>query len=357
MKSSKNRIGKWVERVVIGLLLVTIVFSIIAFVGINSAYNKNFSRADYSEYNTIYYNTYAQIDTNKYKREILSIKSGENTLAGYLYGQENTRGLIIISPGHRNASDIKLPEITYFVDNGWMVLCFDYTGCYASEGNSMVGYVQASKDLDAVIDYVEIDHRFENLPVALFGHSLGAYASASVLKCKHNIVAVVAASGFDDPTEQWDYSVKRSTGFWGNILSPYSKILMNFKLGEMAHFSAIDGINSTEIPVLILQGTTDKFYGNVSSIYEHRDKITNSNCTLRLMDKENHHGHYDYFLSDEAIAYRKEIEMDKTSKKESIDKFLLIELNDEIMNYINEFYLKEVAKAAYDTCSFTIGGL
>ena len=337
-----------VRRVIIGLLLITIIFSIIAFIGINSAHNKNFSRADYCEYDTTYFNTYDRIDTNKYKREILSIKSADNTLAGYLYGQGNTQGLIVISPGHRDASDIKLPEITYFVDKGWMVLCFDYTGCYASEGNSMIGYVQASKDLDAVLDYIEIDHRFENLPVALFGHSLGAYASASVLNYKHNITAVVAASGFDDPTEQWDYSVKRSTGVFGNILSPYSKILMNLKFGEMSHFSAIEGINSTEIPVLLMQGTTDIFYGNVSSIYEHRDKITNSNCTLRLMNKENHHGHYDYFLSDKAIAYRKKIKNDKTTKKQGIDKFLYIEHNDEIMNYINEFYLNAVAKA---TCN------
>jgi len=302
-----RRIEKWVRRIIIGLLLITIVFSIIAFIGINVAYNKNFSRADYCEYNTTYYNTYDKIDTNKYKREILSIKSADNTLAGYLYGRENTQGLIIISPGHRDASDIKLPEITYFVDKGWMVLCFDYTGCYASEGSSMIGYVQAPTDLDAVLDYVESDPRFEKLPVMLFGHSLGAYASAAVLQYEHNIAAVVAASGFDDPTEQWEYSVKRSTKVLGNIFSPYSRILMKFKLGDMSHFSAIDGINSKEIPVFIIQGTTDKFYGNVSSIYEHRDKITNPNCSLILMSKENHHGHYDYFLSDKAISYRKKI--------------------------------------------------
>lgn len=69
------------------------------------------------------------------------------------------------------------------------------------------------------------------------------------------------------------------------------------------------------------------------------------------MDKENHHGHYDYFLSDKAIAYRKKIKMNKTTKKEDIDKFLLIELNDEIMDYINEFYLNAIAKATYNTRS------
>ena len=42
---------------------------------------------------------------------------------------------MFISPGNRDVLDIKLPEITYFVDKGWMVLCFDYTGCYASDAS------------------------------------------------------------------------------------------------------------------------------------------------------------------------------------------------------------------------------
>ncbi|MDF2543864.1 MAG: dipeptidyl aminopeptidase/acylaminoacyl-peptidase-like protein [Herbinix sp.] len=62
---------------------------------------------------------------------------------GYLYGLNNTKGLIIVSPGHRDTNDIKLPEITYFVNKGWMVLCYDYTGCYRSEGDKY-GWVHTS---------------------------------------------------------------------------------------------------------------------------------------------------------------------------------------------------------------------
>ncbi|MDF2543865.1 MAG: dipeptidyl aminopeptidase/acylaminoacyl-peptidase-like protein [Herbinix sp.] len=103
-------------------------------------------------------------------------------------------------------------------------------------------------------------HGFLDMPILLFGHSLGAYASTAVLQYEHNIAAVVSASGFDDSKEQWEYSVKRYTGLLGTVLKPYSGILMSLKFGEMAHFSAIDGINSTNIPVLIISGTTDEFY-------------------------------------------------------------------------------------------------
>ncbi len=329
---------------IIAIIIVSafIVFSACAFIGINIAYNKVFSRADYSEYNTDYFYTYDEIDKEKYPRELLSIRSGTNMLTGYLYGLGNTQGLIIVSPGHRDANDIKLPDITYFVDHGWMVLCYDYTGCYKSKGKSMVGYVQAPADLDAVLTYVENDNRFAKLPVLLFGHSLGAYASAAVLQYKHNVSAVLAASGFDDPKEQWEYSIKRFTGIAGGLLAPYAGIMMDVKFGKKAHFSAIDGINSTDIPVLLLSGTTDEYYGNVSSIYVHRDRITNPKCTIRLMDKENHHGHYDYFLTDAAVQYQNNVKAGKVSGK--INKFLYLEEDPELMDYINEFYLNAISK-------------
>lgn len=106
---------------------------------------------------------------------------------------------MVISPGHRDPNDVKLYEITYFVEKGWMVLCYDYTGCYNSQGSNMVGYTQSVHDLDAVLNYMEKETRFQSLPVVLFGHSLEAYASAAVLQYGHDIKAAVVASGFDTP--------------------------------------------------------------------------------------------------------------------------------------------------------------
>lgn len=333
---------KIIKRILLIILSVLILFSIVAFIGVHIAYSKIFSRSNYDEYNKKYNYTYEEIDTDKYPRETLSVLSGDNMLVGYLYGKENSKGLIVISPGHRDASDIKLPEIMYFVDQGWKVLCYDYTGCYRSEGSNMVSYMQSPKDLNVVLDYVESNNQFKGLPVMLFGHSLGAYASSVVLEYGHNITAVVAASGFDDPMEQWGYSVKRSTGIFGNAITPYAKLYMGIRFGREAHLSAIDGINSTDIPVLIMQGTKDEYYGNVSSIYEHRDKITNPNCTIQVMDEENHNAHYDYFLSDDAIKYKEKIENGNDYKDNSIDKFLYMDHNTETMDYINEFFLKMI---------------
>lgn len=323
------------KRIIIIVSCVFITFSILAFIGVNIAYKQVFSRADYDEYDMNKYLRYQDV-SEAYPRETIQIPSGDNKLTGFLYGTDSTKGIIIVSPGHRDPNDIKLYEITYFVEEGWMVLCYDYTGCYNSVGDSMVGYTQATKDLNAVLNYVEVEKRFMDIPILLFGHSLGAYASASVLQYEHKVTAVVAASGFDDPKEQWEYSVKRSTGIFGTLLKPYAGIYMDIKFGAESHLSAIDGINTTDIPVLVISGTDDEYYGRESKIYERQDKITNTNCTFWLMDEENHEGHYDYFLTNEAIDYQEKV---RSGAITTIDKKLYMEHDTVIMVQINAFYL------------------
>lgn len=138
---------------------------------------------------------------HEYPRKTILFESGKNTLSAYLYGEGNEKGIIVVAPGHSDSNDIKLYEIRH------SVICFDYTGCYTSEGDSFGEYTQAVYDLDALLNYVENNDEFEDKQINLFGHSLGGYAVAAVLGMEHNVKAVVVASGFDTPEEQWQYSV------------------------------------------------------------------------------------------------------------------------------------------------------
>lgn len=51
----------------------------------------------------------------------------------------------------------------------------------------MNGYSQCVYDLDALLDYIEENEKFQNMPIYLFGHSMGAYAVSAVLQYEHNI--------------------------------------------------------------------------------------------------------------------------------------------------------------------------
>lgn len=317
-------------------LIIVMGLSGICFVGIIIAHTIVFSRADYNEYDTAHFFMYSDIDNKKYPREKIKISSGEHELTGYLYGSENTKGLIIISASHRFPNDVKLSEITFYIDSGWIVLCYDFTGCFDSEGSSMIGYSQSVYDLDAILNYVENTPKFTGLPVMLYGHSLGGYASAAILQFNHNVTAAIIASGFDTPKEQWKYSIKRYTGFFHILLSPFTNMFIAMKYGNDAHLSALEGINKADIPVLIISGTTDVYYGGESPIYRKREYIMNQKCIFKLMDKLGHNGHYEYFLTDAAIEYQKLT--GSMSIKGIVDKSLYMEHDMALMDLLNDFY-------------------
>lgn len=326
----------------IGIVVVA-VFAVVAFIGIVVAHGIVFCRVDYSSYASDRYYVHEDLDEEQYPRREVDISSENNMLRGYLYGRDASKGLVVISPGHKDASDIKLYEVTYFVDAGWQVLVYDYTGCYDSQGNSAGGYTQSVYDLDAVLTWIEGQECFDELPVMLFGHSLGAYASAAVLQYDHKVDAAVIASGFDTPQEQWSYSIERHTGVFHYVLQPFTELFISIKYGADKKLSAVEGINSVDIPILVISGTDDEYYGADSPIYRKRDEITNPNCCFMYMTEENHNGHYDYFLTDEALAYQDKLNKEETD--EPVDKDLYMEHDTELMKELNLFYESVLSKS------------
>ena len=325
-------INRTIKRIIKMIIIGIVAMSVIIFCGVAIAHMVVFSRADYDQYDSDYNLVYDDIDKEKYPREQLIVQSGENDISAFLYMVQDAKGLIVVAPGHRDANDIKLYEIRYFVDAGYSVVCLDYTGCYTSSGNSMKGYSQSVYDIDALLDYIEADERFENMPICLFGHSMGAYAVCAELQFEHDIAKVVAASGFDTPEEQWQYSIKRYTGIFYPIIKPFNLLFIDLKYGDDKDLSAVDGINSVLIPVLVISAEEDLFYGGKSPIYDRQNEIMNPNCTFVLMDEENHNGHYDYFLTDAALEYA------ANNPIPPIDKELYREHDVHVMDMIIEFF-------------------
>lgn len=320
-----------IEKIIIKIICVCLSFCVICPIVMVIIHGIVMGKYDYDRYDSDYYLVYDDVK-NEYPRKTILFESGKNTLSAYLYGEGNEKGIIVVAPGHSDSNDIKLYEIRYFVDAGYSVICFDYTGCYTSEGNSFGGYTQAVYDLDALLNYIENNDEFEDKLIYLFGHSLGGYAVAAVLGMEHNVKAVVAASGFDTPEEQWQYSVNKYTGFFYSIIKPFNSLFISLKYGTDKSLSAVEGINNVSIPVMVISAEDDSFYGGFSPIYDKRDEITNPNCTFILMDEENHNGHYDYFLTDEAVEYQ------KSSPKVDIDKELYMEHDKNVMQIIIDFF-------------------
>ncbi|MCR5094533.1 MAG: alpha/beta fold hydrolase [Lachnospiraceae bacterium] len=278
------------KRIRITAIILAVVYFVIAPIVIAVIHGRVMSKCTYDEYDTERLLVYDDVAAD-YPRERFQVTSGDNNLSAYLYGKDNIKGLIVVSSGHRDANDVKLYEIMYFVDAGYQVICFDYTGCYTSEGNAFGKYTQAVYDLDAILTYCDSSEAFSDRPVYLFGHSLGGYATGAVLNYEHRVDAVVVASGFDCATEQWECSVKRFTDPVYFLIRPINLAFINKK-----------------------------------------DSVTNGKCEFVLMDQPGHNEHYDYFLTDNAVEY------EKSELQGRIDKRLYMEHDENVMKMICDFY-------------------
>ncbi|WP_162300590.1 alpha/beta hydrolase family protein [Anaerosacchariphilus polymeriproducens] len=358
MKETVNGRGKFIKLFIVRTGIVIVVFSIISMIIVKKLYDSNFPRFNRPEFSTeIKYN---EISKN-YKRSSFQFPSGKNQLQGYIYGQENTKGLVVVAHGISAGSDSYLPQIMFLVDHGWRVLTYDCTGSYDSEGERTRGFPQSILDLDAALTYIESNKELNTYPVMLFGHSWGGYAVANVLNLNHKVDGVISVAGVNTAYEIAMEESHNIMGPFSYILAPYISLYQTMLYGKTASFSAVNGINRSNVPVMIVHGDHDtRVLFNGSSIIAHEDKITNKNVRYLICSKEHHNGHGDFFYSDTALKYGAEInkqylELNKKYKGnipyeikkefyDRIDRLLINEVDFEFMTKINEFLNKCLEK-------------
>jgi len=231
-------------------------------------------------------------DVDGYERRLTSFYSGRNKLQAYIYGETNDKGLIVISHGLDWGAENYFTETMFFVDNGWRVFTFDNTGTHNSEGRNTRGLPQAVLDLDAALTYIA--NQNWKLPIMLYGHSWGGYAVTAVLGKWHNINAVASLAGFNTPMRVMHETARDylGLGIITAICYPHHWTYHNIRFGQHAGLSAVDGINNSGAPVLIIHGTDDHLisYGS-ASIIAQKDKINNPNVEYVSHSLPHHNGH------------------------------------------------------------------
>ncbi len=342
------------------LIGVIIIFSLISMVITVFVYNGQFPRNDRHDTTVMASLRYEDIK-DKYPRSLVSFKSGKNTLQGYLYGEENNQGLIVVSHGLGGGADSYLPQIKYFVSKGWRVFAYDATGSFDSEGKSTKGFPQALLDLDSALYYITTNSEFDNLPILLFGHSWGGYASANILHYDYEIAGVTTISAPNSAMEMIMEQGKRMMGSFINTQYPYLDFYQKALFGKAASLKAIDAINETNVPILIIHGTNDEVITyDGSSIISKIELITNKNVKTLSLDGERRNGHDNLFRSIAAINYIDEINVIyrglynkhkenipyeiKQEFYADINRDLAQDLNDDLMNEINDFFLTSIEK-------------
>lgn len=350
---SKNNHEK--KNVLRDALIKGFVFVLVLSIGsllfIHTLYGKNFPRYDKPEY--VGYLEFSNVPD--YAHQVVKFPSGKNSLTGYIFGEENTKGLVVVAPGRGEGVERYLPTIMYFVDHGWRVFSFDYTGTYSSGGDNSVGLPQSRIDLEAALVYLESNSTLSSLPVMLWGHSWGGYAVTAIMKDHSDISAVASISGFNSPAGLMDEYVRAQSGALGYILYPFEWLYQALRFGRSAMATAVDGINSTDTPVMVIHGSADdSIFYNGASIITRRGQITNPHVFYRTCDKPNHNGHKDLLLSEAAVQYINQKNQEyqglidrydgvipaniRAEFYAGVDRFRTSEVNADLMNEINNFF-------------------
>jgi len=342
------------------LLAVVVLFSIVSMIVVQILMNDTFSRTAPREKGLTAYLRYWDVE-DRYDREEVSFLSGKNRLYGHLYGAGNSEGLVVISHGMGGGEESYLAEALYFVDHGYQVLCYSNTGCWDSEGKNCVGLNQSVLDLDAALTWVEGESRFDGVPVFLYGHSWGGYAVAAIFHFDHEIAASASVAGFN---KAMPMIIEWGKGMMGPLIYlevPFIWLNQKLTFGETFDLTAVDALNSTDTPVLILHGDKDTTVGyDTVSIISKKSQITNPNVQYIVRDQPPQNDHNRLFQSLDSIAYADEMneiyqalydqydgKIPEDADREfyaGTDPFRASELDPDFMDTVAAFYQEAVQK-------------
>ena len=98
-----------------------------------------------------------------------------------------------------------------------------------------------------------------------------------MLNFKHNIAGVITISGFSSPMAITKEAAGRIIPtLLVDLLLPFAALYQRIVFGKNYNLSAIDGINSCDVPVLVMHGKEDEVISyDGSSIIAQRSHITN----------------------------------------------------------------------------------
>ena len=147
---------------------------------------------------------------------------------------EKAKAVIQMVHGMQEHKERYYPFIEYLNKNGYAVVISDMRG--HGEDAPILGHIADNKGEDILIDdqvkiYQYIKENFKDLPVYLFGHSMGSIISRDVLQERSGDYQKVILSGYVCPNPASPVAV-----FLGNVVKcggaqKFSKLLANLALG------------------------------------------------------------------------------------------------------------------------------
>lgn len=202
----------------------------------------------------------AIIDTNS--EEVVIVSFDNLRLRGRIFHHPNPRGIILLCHGYRSnpIRDFGTQAKTLY-DEGFSLLAIDQRAHGGSEGEYISYGVNERYDVRDWCSFIE--KKYPELPVALYGVSMGASSvmmAAGLDDLPANVRAAIADCGFTTPAAICKRVMKKRFRvpvfpvYYMNALT--TRLLAGFSLSAGDSRQAL---RKTKLPFLIVHGRADKF--------------------------------------------------------------------------------------------------
>lgn len=224
-------------------------------------------------------------------------------LEGALYQAEacEAKALAVLAHGYGVGHRGYLSVVDALARSGYLVFAYDATGYDASAGRSAWGLPQATNDLDAAIRFAERLPESRDLPVVLFGHSLGGYAVGCATGLHPEVCAAVSLAGFSDSLDIIRAQGRRLVGSAIDVLLPYLSLYESIKFGAAASRTGVEGFGSSAARVLIAHSADDATVPIEFGLDRYRQAFEgDARFTFLRLDRR---GHENLFTNADARIY------------------------------------------------------
>ncbi len=186
----------------------------------------------------------------------------EINIASWMIESTNPKGIIILLSGIQN------PSVTAFSgyarmlkDNGYSSLLIEMRSHGESEGNKISFGMEEWIDVKAGVDYIKSIEEYKNLPIIVWGTSMGgatAINSAGKIPEIDGVISFSAYSSFADTF----CDILTTIGipkFISNIEKPFINLYIGFKFGfdklKVSPINQIENLNGR--PILLMHSKED----------------------------------------------------------------------------------------------------
>lgn len=278
------------------------------------------------------------------EREEIYFKSEKNTLCGYLYSVEDSKGLVIGAHGINSLSDGTESQIyQWFVSLGYSVFAIDLTASGKSEGQKIKGLDQSAIDVKNAYLYLKENGLLQE-NIVLIGYSWGGFGVAASIQMGVKCDYLITFSAFDNPMETMLVYGKESAGLVSYIYYPIFYISSLISFGNGTNIRASNGLVNRDIKCLIIQGKEDKTVKyNYNSLYNKT--LGYDNVSSLLLEDIGHDGPWrsvdSHSYADSLKERINELKGESIEEKDrflaTIDKEKSSELSEIVFNKIEEF--------------------